>query len=247
MIDSILLIVWKINGSKVVQFAVYRYAIVQIVKLAPLYLLNHQEYWIGHEEKNYSEWYFKWDKSSEIVFCMFWKSIICQPWKISTEIRGGQIRAASTDLNNSLSGIRDLNKRIPLIFLDKRCEWKVTALTDYQMCIRSFYREKECTSKRRLYYIFWYFFLVWKSDIKMWHTCDAPGYREHVGQHGRTYVRTSCTVTPEWISKTLFKIEIFRPCANFRFSLTYLISMVSEMFWDTYIRKLWLYLTVEIF
>ena len=70
LIDSIIPIVWEIHGSKVAKIVVYRDEIVQIVKLTPSYISNHQEYWIGYREKNYSELNNGWNKCSEIVFCM---------------------------------------------------------------------------------------------------------------------------------------------------------------------------------
>jgi len=77
MIDSIFIMAWEIYGSKVVEFAVYRDAIVRIVILTPSYLSSHQEYWIDYGYQNYSEWNFGWDKSSDIVLCMICKSTLC--------------------------------------------------------------------------------------------------------------------------------------------------------------------------
>ena len=76
-IDSISLMVWEIYGSKVLTFAIYGDAIAKIVNLTPPYLSNHQEHWIDHGEKDYSEWKFEYNQRSELVFGMIWKSIFC--------------------------------------------------------------------------------------------------------------------------------------------------------------------------
>ena len=62
--------IWKIYGSKVVKFALYRDAIVQIINLAPPYLCNHQEYWIDYGDLN-----FRYEIRFWNIFCILWKSI----------------------------------------------------------------------------------------------------------------------------------------------------------------------------
>ena len=96
--------VWEIYGSKFVEFAIYRDAILKIVNLVPPYLSNHQEYWIDHAEQSYSECNSSWESRSEI-FLLDIKIQFCHHWRKNTEMWSGQIQAPSTNLKNHLSGI----------------------------------------------------------------------------------------------------------------------------------------------
>ena len=55
----------------------------------------HQEYWIDHEEQNYSEGNFGWDQLSEIFHGMLRKSIFFHHGGKTSEMGVVQIHAAS--------------------------------------------------------------------------------------------------------------------------------------------------------